>query len=85
MLRSKDASYEKIAATLSSNELEVSAATVRKFCLEYTAEIKRLQNEKLRSSNDSSIGAKPNGSLTNRSSSDSMTSKPGPKIARDDI
>ena len=85
LLRSKDASYEKIAATLSGNELKVSAATVRKFCLQHASEIKRLRNDKQRSSDDSVTGSKPTSSSTNRSSLDSMIGKPGPKIARDDI
>jgi transcription termination factor Rho len=43
LLRAKDASYENIAATLNGNEIKVSAATIRKFCLRYGAEIKRLR------------------------------------------
>jgi hypothetical protein len=86
LLRSKDASYEKIAATLSGNELKVSAATVRKFCLQYAAEIKRLRNEKQRSSSDdSATGSKSSSLSTTRPSFDSMISKPGPKIARENI
>jgi transcription termination factor Rho len=85
LLRSKDASYEKIAATLSSNELKVSAATVRKFCLQHGAEIKRLRNDKQQSSDKSVTGLKPSIPSANRASLVSMSGKPGPKIARDDI
>src|SRR5450631_1385567 len=85
LLRAKDASYENIATTLNGNGINVSAPTIRKFCLRYSAEIKRLRSEKQRSPDDSATISKPNDSSTTRSSSTSMTSKPGPKIAREDF
>lgn len=85
LLRAKDASYECIAATLNSNGFKVSAATIRKFCLRYPAEIKRLRNEKQRSPDDPVTISKPNDSSISRSSLDSMISRPGPTIAREDF
>ena len=85
LLRAKDASFENIATTLNDNGINVSAATIRKFCLRYGAEIKRLRNEKQRLPDDPVTAAKPNDSSTTRSSSTSMISKPGPKIAREDF
>ncbi len=83
LLRAKDASYENIATTLNGNGLQVSAATIRKFCLRYGAEIKRLRVESQRKPDDPVTISKPNDSSTTRSSLDSMMSKPGPKIARE--
>src|ERR1019366_10673481 len=85
LLRAKDASYENIATTLNGNGINVSAATIRKFCLRHTSEIKRLRSEKQRSPDNPVIISKPNNSPTTRSSFDSMISRPGPKIARDKI
>jgi len=85
LLRAKDASYENIATTLNGNGINVSAATIRKFCLRYTAEIKRLRSEKQRSPDDPVTTEKPTDTPTTRSSFDSMISRPGPKIARDKI
>jgi len=85
LLRAKDASYENIATTLNGNGINVSAATIRKFCLRHTAEIKRLRSEKQRSPDDPVTTAKPTDSPTTRSPSTSMISRPGPKIARDKI
>jgi transcription termination factor Rho len=85
LLRAKDASYENIAATLNGNEIKASAATIRKFCLRYGAEIKRLRVENQRKPDDPVTISKPNDSSTTRSSLTSMISKPGPKIAREDI
>ena len=85
LLRAKDASYENIATTLNGNGINVLAATIRKFCLRYGAEIKRLRNDKQRLPDDPVTTAKSNDSSTTRSSLDSMISKPGPKIARDRI
>ena len=85
LLRAKDASYENIAATLNGNEIKVSAATIRKFCLRYGAEIKRLRVESQRKPDAPVAISKLNDSSTTRSSLTSMISKPGPKIAREDL
>jgi transcription termination factor Rho len=85
LLRAKDASYESIATTLNGNGINVSAATIRKFCLRHTSEIKRLRSEKQRSPDDSVTPSKSASPSPTRSSLDSMISKPGPKIARDNI
>lgn len=83
LLRAKNASYENIAATLNGNGIHVSAATIRKFCLRYGNEIKRLRNEKQRLPDDPVIISKPSDVSTTRPPSTSMTDKPGPRIARD--
>jgi transcription termination factor Rho len=85
LLRAKDASYENIATRLNDNGLKVSAATIRKFCLRYGAEIKRLRVESQRKPDDPVAISKLNDSSTTRSSLTSMISKPGPKIAREDL
>jgi hypothetical protein len=85
LLRSKDASYEKIATTLSSNEFKVSAATIRKFCLQHAAEIKRLRSERHRLSDDSATEAKSNNPSAAQPPIGSFTVKPGPKIARENL
>lgn len=83
LLRAKDASYESIATILNDNEVNVSAGTIRKFCLRHDAEIKRLCVQHQLKPDDSVANSRLSDSSPVSSSFTSMVSKPGPKIARE--
>ena len=92
LLRAKYATYDTITETLNKNGIKVSEASVRRFCRTYYNEVKRLQHEVNRKRREAASGQEnstrpssaPAGDSSKRSSF-SETSKPGPKIAREDF
>ena len=90
LLRAKYATHDTITETLNKNGVNVTEASVRRFCRTYYNEIKRLQSEVNRkrreaaSTNSTGPTGAPSGDSSKRSSL-SETSKPGPKIAREDF
>ena len=87
LLRAKYATYDTITQTLKQNGVEVSEASVRRFCRAHYVAIKQIQaetNRKRREIASASPTASSSSSGTTRSSF-SESHKPGPKIARDDL
>lgn len=95
-LRAKYATYENITATLTSNGVKVSEATVRKFCRTHLQEVKRLRIEIDRKRRETEVTTESKttsrelsestgSTAAHRSSLTSDASKPGPKIAREKL
>ena len=92
LLRAKYATYDTITESLNRNGVKVSEASVRRFCRMYYSEIKRIQGETNRKRRETtSVPERPTNSAnaasgdSSKTSSFSETSRPGPKIAREDF
>ena len=91
-MRAKYATHDTITETLNKNGVNVTEASVRRFCRTYYSEIMRLQSEVNRKrretasaqENSTSPAGTTSGDSSKRSSL-SETNKPGPKIAREDF
>jgi hypothetical protein len=101
ILRAKYATYETITTMLTDSGVKVSEATVRKFCRTHQAEMKRLRTEIDRRRREPVGAAASNFSGPQASEAPpseasrptpaaesakaGFTSKPGPKIARENL
>ena len=92
LLRAKYATYDSITETLNEQGVKVSEATVRNFCRRHHTAMKQLRNDLERKNREaattqtaSSGSSEASPSAVTTRSSFSETSKPGPKIARDEL
>ena len=86
LLRAKYASYEKIAELLTERDINVSVATVRKFCRKYQDEAQRLRTEI--AADTSTEPQKALAASPPREERPPLTSEPGkrgPRPARDQL
>ncbi|WP_157895055.1 hypothetical protein [Verrucomicrobium sp. GAS474] len=88
LLRAKYASYEKITETLTAHGVQVSGATVRKFCRRYHAEMRRLRTALDVERRAAVAAQKPSPDAPPSPERPPLTSeigKRGPRIARDEL
>lgn len=92
LLRAKYASYEQIADMLIQRGIQISTATVRRFCRTHHAEMKQLRHDideaKRRAVAGSSAAAAAPSTTQPQSQRPSLTAdagQRGPRIARDEL
>jgi len=92
LLRAKYASYETITETLTTHGVQVSGATVRKFCRRHHAEMRRLRTALDAERRAAAAAQKPTPDAPasaplppERPALTSEIGKRGPRIARDDL
>ena len=90
LLRAKYASYEKITDLLTGHGVQVSGATVRKFCRRHNSEMRRLRAEIEADRRAAAGKGKPAAPIASVPTVDrppltSEIGKRGPRIARDEL